>query len=240
MKRLMIVSLAAAAGALVSCSTSSQARSVQPSGFLGEYRPLLKSGQYDEEPLQIYKNPKAQWAGYTKVLLEPVTIWADPNWQLTPEQQEDLHKLVEAFYATLKGKLAASYEMVEQPGPGTLRVRFALTKGLPSNTTFRLASRAAPYSAPANALWTLATGKPAFVGEASIEYTVQDSADGTLLTAGADRRVGGDAVNQKLLKTWGDVEQALNYWTDAAVYWLCRLRHTTRCVAPSASQLPLP
>jgi hypothetical protein len=239
MKRLLIGLLAATA-ALAGCATSSQARSVQPSGFLGEYRSLLKSGKPEDEALKVYKAPGANWAGYNKILLEPVTIWADPKWVLTSEQQGDLRKVVEAFYATLRKKLSADYEMISEPAPGAMRMQFAITKGRPANTTFRIASKAVPYSAAANAIWTLATGKPAFVGDVSIEYIVKDASDGTLLTAGADRRVGGDAINKQFFRVWGDVEQALDYWTDAAVYWLCVLRGGAKCVRPEAAPLPIP
>lgn len=51
----------------------------------------------------------------------------------------------------------------------------------------------------ANKLWSLASGKPVFVGEASVEFKVQDACTGELLVAGVDRRVGG----QKLFELLG-------------------------------------
>jgi hypothetical protein len=38
------------------------------------------------------------------------------------------------------------------------------------------------------------TGKPAFVGEATIEGKITDARTGQLLVAGIDRRVGGDEI----------------------------------------------
>ena len=40
------------------------------SGFLGDYS-MLREGEDDDEALRIYKNPKADWKSYTKVIIEP-------------------------------------------------------------------------------------------------------------------------------------------------------------------------
>ena len=55
-------------------ATTQHARDVKPSGFLDEYRSLLEPGKGDEAALLRYRNPKAGWASYYKILLEPVTI----------------------------------------------------------------------------------------------------------------------------------------------------------------------
>jgi hypothetical protein len=237
MKGLPVVLLVAAA-ALAGCATSSQARSVQTTGFLGSYKSLLQPGKTDEEPLLVYRNPKADWPGYKGILLEPVTIWGDPKRALSSDQQRDLQHVVEAFYAALRQKLSVNYEMVDRPGPGVLRIRVAIENSQAGNTTLKVASKGVPYTGAAGALWTLATGKPAFVGEASIEFIVQDAQTGDVLAAGADRRVGGDALSKEYLNTWGDVKNALDYWTDAAIYRLCVARGGAVCVRPKTSLLP--
>lgn len=237
MKGSSVVLLVAAA-ALAGCATSSQARNVKPTSFLGEYKSLLKPGKTDEEPLLVYRNPKANWPGYKKILLEPVTIWGDPDHALSSDQQRDLQLVVDAFHATLRQKLSADYEMVDSPGPGVLRVRAAIENSQAGNTTLKVASKGVPYTGAVGALWTLATGKPAFVGEASIEFIVQDAQTGDVLAAGADRRVGGDALSKEYLSSWGDVKNALEYWTDAAIYRLCVARGGAACARPKTSLLP--
>lgn len=237
MTKLPIIFLVAAASGLGGCASGRQARSVQTTDFLGEHKSLLKPGQSEEEPLLLYRNPKANWAGYKKILLEPVTVWGDPNHALSAEQQHDLEQVVDAFYASLKQRLSADYEMVDAAAAGVLRARVAIENSQAGTTTLKVASRGIPYGGPAGAIWTLITGKPAFVGETSVEFIVQDGATGELLAAGADRRVGSESVSKQYLSSWGDVKNALDFWTDSAVYRLCLGRGGASCIRPKASFL---
>ncbi len=238
--------LVAAAGTLA-CATSSQARKTEASGFLGDYRSLLKSGKKGEEELLVYKDPDAKWSTYNKILLEPVTIWTNPKWKLTDDERKDLQKLVDSFQETLRQKLSADYEMVDQMGPGVMRIQIALTGGQKAITILKVASKGVPYGSAPSYLWTFITGKPPFVGEASIEYMVKDGETDKLIAAGSDRRVGadtiiaGDTVNTKYLSSWGDVKYALDYWVDDVVYRLCVLREAPNCVPPKKGlKLPTP
>src|SRR5678809_1353602 len=81
MRRLIglmaIVLLLGAAG----CAATQEAKSVEKSGFLGDYS-LLKKGERstfkevsEDQALWIYKNPNADWRKYRKVWLDSVTIW---------------------------------------------------------------------------------------------------------------------------------------------------------------------
>src|SRR5664279_3457903 len=98
MKWYFAILLVAAAASMSGCATSSQARNVEASGFLGNYRELLQPGKPGEEELLVYRNPKADWQSYKKIVLEPVSIWSDPNQELSREDQQDLQKLVDNFH----------------------------------------------------------------------------------------------------------------------------------------------
>jgi hypothetical protein len=236
--RLLAALLLPGLAALAGCATGSQARKTEASGFLGENRALLKPGRPGEEELLVYKSPETTWTDYRKIVLEPVTIWTDPKWKLSDDERKDLQKLVDSFQVSLQKKLAADYELVDQTGPGVMRVQIALTGGKKAITILKVASKGVPYGSAPSYLWTFITGKPPFVGEASIEFMVKDGETDRLLAAGADRRVGADTivagkgVNTEYLNSWGDVKHSLDYWTDDVVYRLCVLREGTNCVAP--------
>ena len=232
------VILFAAALTLAGCATSTQARKVQATSFLGDSKALLAPGKPDEDPLLVYRKPDVNWNDYRKLLIEPVTIWGDAKHTLTDDQRHDLQQVVDAFHATLRQKLSAYFELVDRPGPGVLKAQVAIENTEQGDTTLKVASKGVPYGAVPSTLWTMITGKPAFVGEASIEYMIRDAASGELLAAGADRRVGGDALSTEYLNSWGDVKNALDYWTDAAVYRVCTHRGGTGCSRPKASLLP--
>lgn len=220
--------------ALTGCVTSKQARTVTPGGFLGASSALLEKGEKGEEALLIYRRSGTDWRSYNKVILDPIAMWSEKPSTLPAAQQADYQKLVDSFQRTLAGKLAKSYTIVETAEPGTLRIQAAIINGAQANNTLKVAKTIAPYAGFADLLWTFATGKPAFAGEVSLEYMIRDSMSEELLTAGADRRVGGNQLGRSTFTTWGDVQNILTYWSDLTVYRLCVDRAANDCRKPSA------
>ncbi len=58
---------------LGACATI-QARSTNKSGFLGDYSQLKKGG--DGKALLVYSDPKADIKSYTRILMDPVKLYA--------------------------------------------------------------------------------------------------------------------------------------------------------------------
>lgn len=239
MRKLEIAATIAIVVFVAACTTSMHARSVTPSGFLGDSASLLKKGGKDDV-LLVYRNPNANWPSFDKIIVEPVVIWDVQNSKLPPDQLADFQKLVDEFYRTLKDKLSKDYTITDTPGSGTMRLQVAIINGKTANAPLKVAKTVAPYAGSADTLWTFATGKPAFAGEVSIEYMVKDSQSGELLAAGADRRVGGNQLGNATLKTWGDVQNILVYWTDEARYLLCVDRKGKDCTKPKAGLVENP
>src|ERR1700690_1500912 len=130
-RRLKFLTGVLAAGLLLgltACSTTHQARSVTESGFLKDYS-LLKPGTGDEAKLH-YIDPAVNWTLYTRVYIEPVTLWHsdDPNSKLGKLDQEDQQLLVNYFHTALSNSLSKDYRIVDQAGPGVLVVHAALTE----------------------------------------------------------------------------------------------------------------
>jgi hypothetical protein len=67
MKGLQISAALAALVLLVGCATSSQARKVAPSGFLGDSASLLKKGGKDDV-LLVYRNKKNPTPDWSRIL----------------------------------------------------------------------------------------------------------------------------------------------------------------------------
>ena len=80
------------------CADTQHAKSVEKSGFLGDYS-MLRKGETstmgeDPEALLVYRNPKAQWKKYTKIVLDPVTLWVGTkDSQLKDVSIEDRQRL---------------------------------------------------------------------------------------------------------------------------------------------------
>jgi len=95
------------------------------SGFLSDYDGL--SLDLDERARMSYVAADVDWAGYTKAVIDPLEIrlQATSNDTLEPVQEERLLGFYrEAMVEDLQGRL----QVTDVAGPGTLRVRAALTE----------------------------------------------------------------------------------------------------------------
>lgn len=84
---------------------------MQPSGFLGEDRALLKVKQEEGGTLRQYTKPVDQWPAYDKMILDPVIVWDGLSSKLTKDQLDELAGLSGSFYARLFERLSQDYQM---------------------------------------------------------------------------------------------------------------------------------
>ena len=211
-----------------SCHPTKQARSVETSGFLGDLYPLMHKGN-EGEALLLYRSPNVDRipsGTYRKMWLDRAEIWAEPT--SDPAKLAQSQNVANLLYALTYQSLAKDYEMVEQPGPGTLHIQAAITRADPAYVVLRAVSTIpAPMNAlaVASALKNLGTGKPLFVGDASLEVKLSDSMTQEVLGASADRRVGNKRLDADSFDSWDDVHKALIYWSEKIRYRFCQERH---------------
>ncbi|HEU4684160.1 MAG TPA: DUF3313 domain-containing protein [Nitrospira sp.] len=217
------------------CGPTKQARSMETSGFLGNLYPMMHKGQNDEA-LLVYINPKVQSipkGTYKKLLLGPVQVWGEPTMDMV--RQGEVQKVADMFYTLLYQNLSEDYQMVSDPAPGTLHIQTAITRADKAYVVLRAISTVpAPMNAfaAASMLKNIATGKPLFVGDVSVETKLLDASTGEVLAAFADRRVGNKRLDVDSFDSWDDVHKALAYWAEKARYRLCKQRGDTSCVPP--------
>jgi hypothetical protein len=211
---------------LSGCATDKQARSVEESGFLGDYSLLHKGGE--GEALLNYKNPDADWASYKKVLLDPVVFYqkADPG--TAPD--EDIRTLVDNFSNMTYTELAKDYTMVKEPGPGVMRIQIGLTHVQKSHAAIQSITSVIPVGLALSTTRNFVTGKPSFVGEASVEFRITDAKTGKILGMAVDRQVGGQKLKLSV-DSWVDVNNILAKWSEHLRIRLCQLRGKTGCAA---------
>jgi hypothetical protein len=222
------------------CAATGQARSVETSGFLHDLYPLMQKGK-EGEGLLLYRNPKIEHgnrAWYTKFMLDPIMIYRGSHNRMEGISKEQTQVMADSFYALIWQQLSKDYDMVAQPGADTLRAQVALVDAEQSMPVLDIISTIpAPMNVLAlgSALKNLATGKPAFTGEASVEWKVLDSRTGEVFAAGVDRRVGKKKLEADSFNSWADVYDALKYWAEQARYRLCQERgQRTDCLKPKA------
>jgi hypothetical protein len=222
------------------CAATQEAKSVEKSGFLGDYS-LLKEGQRsafaqgaENQALLIYKNPAADWRKYRKVILDPVTVWmSGKDSQLKDVSAEDRQRLAALLWSKIDESLRKDYEMTSQSGPDVLRIQAAITEAGESNAVLDTVTSIVPQTRLLSGMKSLATGVSAFTGSASAELKVTDSATGAILVEAVDRR-GGTKSLMGVTNSWNDVEQAYRFWAEKMRYRLCQWRGGMNCVEPKA------
>ena len=223
------------------CASTQEAKSVEKSGFLGDYsrlkegeRSTVTGGSAEDQALLVYKNPAADWRKYKKIQLDPVTVWvSQKDSQLKEVSPEDRQRLAALLWSKLDEQLRKDYEMTSQPGPDVLRIQAAITEAGASNAVLDTVTSIIPQTRMLSGMKSLATGVSLFTGSASVEMRATDGATGTILVEAVDRR-GGTKSLSGVTNSWNDVEEAYRYWAEKARYRLCQWRGGMNCVEPKA------
>ncbi len=218
---------------LSGCAATKQARNVETSAFLADVSHKLVEGK-EGQALLVYRNPKIDTrkrGSYDKIQLDPVMIWRGAESRARGGSREELQKVADDFYRLIYRELAKDWGMVDKPGPKTLRIQVALTKLRESYVALDVVSTVVPQVRGLSTLKDLATGKPLFVGEASVETKVTDGQTGELLWAAVDRRVGRKTLSASSFDSWGDVYDTLEYWARQARFRLCQGRGGEDCLS---------
>jgi len=200
-------------GAIAGCAVTQQApvQRVGASGFLGDTS-VLTAGDKDQASLR-YVSPAAQWTQYKKVLLEPVTFWGDDKTKISAKDQQ---MLCNFLHEQLADQLGKKYELVNEPGPGVMRLQVALVDAESATPVLRTVSMVIPQARLLSSLKYLATGTYPFIGGAEAEAKMTDSVTGQLLGEWVDKRVGGGSIKTAAQWEWGDAENAMKEWATLA------------------------
>ena len=128
---------------------------------------------------------------------------------------EQQRKILNYADAAVREKLAEDYMFVEEPGPGVMRLRIALTEAEGSRVILDTVSTILPIGLALSGIQTLATGSGSFVGSAGVEAELQDSLTGERLMAAVDRRMGGKITGKfDKFDKWRTVKNAVDYWAE--------------------------
>lgn len=222
------------------CAATQEAKSVEKSGFLGDYS-LLKEGERstfqqgaENQALLVYKNPAADWRKYRKIWLDPVTVWmSQKDSQLKDVSIEDRQRLAALLWSKLDEFLREDYQMTSQAGPDVMRIQAAITEAESSYAVLDTVTSIIPQTRLLSGMKSLATGVSAFTGSASVEIKMTDSATEAILAEAVDRR-GGTKSLSGVTNSWNDVEEAYRFWAEKTRYRLCQFRGGMSCVEPKA------
>jgi hypothetical protein len=231
MMRVTVLIAIVMAISIAGCADTTRDRNVDYSGFLGEYSNLVKGDDTQSE--RRYLAPGVDWGAYDRVLLDPVMLWRGDQSRQNGASSQEAQLMLNYFYQVIYKDLEEQgLDMVTSPMSNTLRVQVAVTKLEESHVVLDLVSTVVPVGLVLTGLDKAITGKPAFVGEAEIEFKVKDAVSGELLAAGVDHRVGGKFLQASHFTSWGEVQDMMQLWAEYGSYNLCKLQERATCLEP--------
>ena len=173
------------------------------SGFLQDYSKLTKTPYKDAEGAYSYFNPERPLSQYSKFIVLPVQIrlvqsarapYSSPSDPYI--NKDDLQKLADYFYSNLVKELKNSnYDVVHEPGPGTLILKVAITNLEPAHPIRRMKP-----TLTKSQIW----------GGASAEAELVDALTGEIIVAVIDYQRGRryDKITQ-----YGNVKDVIERWS---------------------------
>lgn len=202
---------------LVGCAASAPQLGFKLSGFLGDYSRLAASDA--SGALHSYRNPNASAAAYPKLFVESVTIWKAAGSTAGDIPRSDLRRIAGIFRQQLAAGLAESFELVDEPGQGVLRLRAAVSEKGPSNVAMDIASSANSKALTALSGIPMSPETRDFVASAAAEVELSDSQTGAVILSVADTT----AIGAGLLTAadpWPALEGGYVAWTARLRGWL--------------------
>jgi hypothetical protein len=203
------------------CATTRQTRSVEKSGFLGDYSELKEGGSGEAQ--LVYIKPGARWATYDKIVIDPVTLWTGSATDLAKVPHEDQQLLADYLDASLRDHLQQDYQIVDRAEPGALHLRVAITDAHGAHVVANTVSKIVPQLRVLTTVGGLATDTQLLVGRAGVEAELLDSVTHERLAAAVDRRAGTKAIRGGI-STWADVQNAFDFWSERLRTRLADLR----------------
>ena len=123
MKRLFVIITCLI---LAACATSKVTEEDKYSGFLDDYSQLTEHKLDNGGVGLIWVDPDIGEKGYTKALLEPLVIYPKPKPD-SAHAQALIKDVTTYMTAAIQSEVGQKIIITDNPGPNTVRVRFALT-----------------------------------------------------------------------------------------------------------------
>lgn len=182
-------------------------KKVEKAGFLDDYSQLKPGGE--DRAAMVYIKPGVDLKPYDKIMFERVTVMLSPDADYKVVDPALLKELTDYYQNALINAVKDGYQVVDQPGPGVLRVRAAITDVKPSKPVANTMSSIIPIGMAVAAVTKVASDDNVGTGEAATEIEVLDSVTGERLAAAVDRRQGGKMAFRG---KWTDTKDAFDFW----------------------------
>ena len=195
--RIRLLAPALVAALCGSCAQMDMTRS----GFLSSYDQLEEAPdrevRFVPDEVDYFEASAIDWTRYDTVLVEPVEYHQVGDRKRGPNREQRA-RLASEFTEILRRELSEEHELVDEPGPGTVLVRAAVTDADPSNIWIN---------------WLgLILVVPPDMGGISGELELLDAATGERLVAMTATREGTPFLLIECFFTWGHAHHGMKKW----------------------------
>ena len=179
-------------------------------GFVGaDVCVELTPGARGEAGLR-HVNPKGMFTQYDKVMIVVVGFFGSDPGKVPPKDEQ---QLTNVFYKELQEALAKRYQVVDEAGPGVMKLEVVLLDAEAATPGVRSVTMVVPQLRALSAGYALVAGRYPFSGGGLAAAKISDSMTEQVLGAAVDRRAGGGAVQTAAQWQWGDAENAIKIWS---------------------------
>ncbi|MBY4679146.1 DUF3313 domain-containing protein [Marinobacterium arenosum] len=174
------------------------------SDFIDDMPPLDRDP--DRIGAMIWEKPGFDRASYTRVMIEPITIFISPDSEYKGLDAAELKELADSFHETAIKTLEPEVPVVSQGGEGVLYIRAALT-----NVKLKKKKRGLLGYTPIGLVATAVKGGTGVsLKDAELEIETLDSVTGERLGVLVD--VAPKAAGEKL--SWESIEKTFGYYAE--------------------------
>jgi Protein of unknown function (DUF3313) len=204
-----------------------------------------KSGKYSEVPEAdklerdtrfphslVYIKEGVKLSLYTKFMVDPVEIYrgSDASWHKQKVTEQEKQELAQFARAELIRALGKSYAVVNQPGPGVMRIKMTLVDVELTTTSLAVVSHLAPAGVGINLLKTGAGMQGSFMGSVTLAGELRDSLSDAVIAAYLTKQT---PLALDVSKTFGKLSAARAGLTEGAEKFKAAVdRVQTGTVAP--------
>ncbi|HME73058.1 MAG TPA: DUF3313 domain-containing protein, partial [Myxococcota bacterium] len=207
----VVLGALALASWFTACTTTQAAKPELPGGKCAYLAPSVCSKLVAGDDVALrYRAPNVDWKKYSKVFVSPVLGYGGEDRKIPAQDSQFLANYMhQAFVQQFAAK---GFQVVEDPGPGVIKVQAAMVDPEAAVPILRTVSMVVPQVRALATLKLLATDSYPFVGGIGGELEATDSQTGELLAAGVDRRIGGGNITTAAQWKWGDAENVMDHW----------------------------
>ena len=162
---------------------------MKKSGFLSDYSKLTQ-----DDPMKVadwlYVNKSAKFGTYDKIILKHVTFFLKDDAEYKGIQADEMNDLAENTHQSLVKALSGAYTFTDEPGPGVMVLRIAITDMVPNKALTGTVTSILPVGIVLSGAKKLTTGTHIGMGGVSFEGELLDSQTEEVLMAIVNSETG--------------------------------------------------